>query len=56
MSEPLFNPFDPAFRADPYPFYARLREEAPVYMTPFGFAVLSRRRSSDPRRCRRRNR
>ena len=42
MSEPLFNPFDPAFRADPYPFYARLREEAPVYMTPFGFAVLSR--------------
>jgi cytochrome P450 len=42
MSEPLFNPFNPEFRADPYPFYARLREEAPVYHSPFGFTVLSR--------------
>ena len=24
-AEVLFNPFDPAFRADPYPFYDRLR-------------------------------
>ena len=26
----VFNPLDPAFRADPYPVYARLRREAPV--------------------------
>jgi cytochrome P450 len=42
MTELLFNPFDPAFRADPYPFYDRLRAESPVYPTPFGFTVLSR--------------
>jgi cytochrome P450 len=41
-AELLFNPFDPAFRADPYPFYDRLRREAPVYETPFGAVVLSR--------------
>jgi cytochrome P450 len=39
---PPFNPFDPAFRADPYPFYARLRETEPVHVSPFGFVVLSR--------------
>jgi cytochrome P450 len=39
---PPFNPFDPAFRADPYPFYARLREADPVHVSPFGFVVLSR--------------
>ncbi|MBI5089907.1 MAG: cytochrome P450 [Actinobacteria bacterium] len=37
-----FNPFDPAFRADPYPFYDRLRSSDPVHMTPFGFTVLTR--------------
>ncbi|MGE3588929.1 MAG: cytochrome P450 [Ilumatobacteraceae bacterium] len=37
-----FNPFDPAFRADPYPFYDRLREVEPVHVTPFGFTVLTR--------------
>jgi len=42
VTEPLFNPFDPAFRADPYPFYDRLRELAPAYWTPFGNIVLSR--------------
>ena len=26
-----FNPFDPAFQADPYPFYRRLREADPVH-------------------------
>ena len=41
MNELLFNPFDPAFRADPYPFYSRLREQAPVYASPFG-VVLTR--------------
>ena len=38
----LFNPLDPAFRVDPYSFYARLRAEAPVYQTPVGSWVLSR--------------
>lgn len=42
MSEPIFNPFDPAFRADPYPFYDRLREHEPVHVSPFGFTVLTR--------------
>jgi len=31
----LFDPFDEAFQADPYPAYARLREEAPVYRRVF---------------------
>jgi cytochrome P450 len=39
---PAFNPFDPAFRADPYPAYARLREAQPVHVSPFGFVVVSR--------------
>ena len=26
-----FNPFDPEFRRDPYPTYARLRTEDPVH-------------------------
>ena len=38
----LFNPFDPAFRADPYPFYDTLRATEPVHRTPFGMIVLSR--------------
>jgi unspecific monooxygenase len=37
----LFNPLDPSFRIDPYPVYARLRAEAPVYEA-FGGLVLSR--------------
>ncbi|WP_395710852.1 cytochrome P450 [Reyranella sp.] len=32
-----FNPLDPAFIADPYPYYRRLRETAPVYKTAQGF-------------------
>ncbi len=39
---PVFNPFDPAFRADPYPFYDRLREHDPVHVSPLGFTVLTR--------------
>jgi|SRR5580693_1873967 cytochrome P450 len=31
MSRPLFDLNDPAVIADPYPYYARLRDEAPVY-------------------------
>ena len=40
--ELLFNPLDPAFRTDPYPAYARLRSEAPVYRAPNGTWMLSR--------------
>jgi cytochrome P450 len=42
MSTPAFNPFDPAFRADPYPFYDQLRAHDPVHRSPFGFTVLTR--------------
>ena len=45
VTEPLaFNPFDPAFRVDPYPTYRRLLAEDPVHKTPFGMLVLSRHR------------
>src|SRR5262245_43027452 len=37
-----FNPLDPAFIADPYPFYRRLREAAPVARTPQGFWLITR--------------
>jgi cytochrome P450 len=38
----VFNPLDPAFIADPYPFYRRLRETAPVFKTPLGFWLVTR--------------
>src|SRR4051812_49583109 len=45
VTEPLaFNPFDPAFRVNPYPIYRRLLAEDPVHKTPFGMLVLSRYR------------
>jgi cytochrome P450 len=34
----VFNPFDPAFRVDPYPTYERLLAESPVFETPLGQA------------------
>jgi len=37
-----FNPLDPAFIADPYPFYRLLREAAPVFKTPQGFWLITR--------------
>ena len=37
-----FNPFDPEFKANPYPTYARLRAEDPVHESPLGFLVLTR--------------
>jgi pimeloyl-[acyl-carrier protein] synthase len=37
-----FNPMDPAFVADPYPTYRRLRAEDPVHHSPMGFWVLTR--------------
>jgi cytochrome P450 len=39
-----FNPFDPAFQANPYPYYKRLREESPVHRTPSGIVYISRYR------------
>ncbi|MEY2940082.1 MAG: hypothetical protein RIS58_1069 [Actinomycetota bacterium] len=39
---PVFDPFDPAFRANPYPFYDALRTHDPVHTTPFGMVVLTR--------------
>jgi len=42
MSEILFNPFDPAFRANPYPFYDTLRAQDPVHQTALGMVVLTR--------------
>jgi len=42
-AEPLvFNPFDPAVRADPYPLYRRMREEEPTHRSPLGFYVFTR--------------
>ncbi|TFH13390.1 MAG: cytochrome P450, partial [Acidimicrobiales bacterium] len=41
-AEPVYNPFDPAFRANPYPFYDVLREQAPAYDTGYGLIVLTR--------------
>jgi cytochrome P450 len=42
MAEIQFNPMDPAFVADPYPTYHRLRSEDPVHHSPLGFWVLTR--------------
>jgi cytochrome P450 len=38
---PLFDPFAPGFTDDPYPHYAIMREQAPVYLHPFGFWLLT---------------
>lgn len=40
--ERLWDPFDPAFRADPYPAYDRLRTEAPAWRNPLGTIVVTR--------------
>ncbi len=42
VRERLWDPSDPAFRANPYPFYDRLRIEAPAYKAPGGPLVVSR--------------
>jgi cytochrome P450 len=39
---PLFNPWTPAFIADPYSFYRRLRATDPMHLTPAGIYVASR--------------
>ncbi|MFB9626487.1 cytochrome P450 [Nonomuraea helvata] len=39
----VYNPYDPAVNGDPYPVYARLREQAPIYHNAeLGFWALSR--------------
>ena len=42
LPQPLFDPFAPGFTDDPYPQYATLRAEAPVYQHPLGFWLLTR--------------
>ena len=42
VPSPLFDPFAPGFTDDPYPQYAELRAEAPVYQHPLGFWLLTR--------------
>lgn len=42
VTRAVFDPFDPAFRANPYPFYDALREQDPVHFTPLGTVVLTR--------------
>ena len=42
MADVQFNPMDPAFVADPYPTYHRLRAEDPVHHSPLGFWVMTR--------------
>lgn len=38
-----FQPYDPAFAADPYPVYARLREESPIfYSSALGMTLFTR--------------
>jgi cytochrome P450 len=41
MPPPLFDPFAPGFTDNPYPQYATMREQAPVYQHPFGFWLLT---------------
>jgi cytochrome P450 len=45
---PIFNPFDPVTRADPYPVYRRLREQDPVHRSPLGIWILSRYADIEP--------
>jgi cytochrome P450 len=42
MADVQFHPMDPAFVANPYPTYHRLREQDPVHRSPLGFWVLTR--------------
>lgn len=37
-----WDPVDPAFRADPYPSYRALLEEAPLFESPYGLLIVSR--------------
>jgi len=39
---PSWNPFDPDFMVDPYPTYARLRDEEPLHRNALGILIVSR--------------
>lgn len=39
---PVLDPTDPAYRADPYPFYRALRERDPVHFHPLGAWLVTR--------------
>ncbi len=39
---PLFDPSQPEFHADPYPFYHRLRSEDPVHQSALGYWIVTR--------------
>ena len=41
LPPPLFDPFASGFTDDPYPQYAVMRAQAPVYQHPFGFWLLT---------------
>src|SRR5215467_9748198 len=41
LPPPLFDPFAPGFTDDPYPQYAVMRAQAPVYEHPFGFWLFT---------------
>ena len=46
-----YDPYDPEINADPYPTFARLRDEAPVYLNErYGFWALSRHADVEQRR------
>ncbi len=38
----IFNPMDPAFIRNPYPFYRMLREREPLHRSPLGFVIATR--------------
>jgi cytochrome P450 len=38
----MWDPIDPGFRADPYPAYRTLLEQAPLFESPYGLLVVSR--------------
>jgi len=40
VEQPVFNPFDPEFQANPYPRFAELRASDPVHETPIGLWML----------------
>src|SRR5690348_11466273 len=42
VEQPVFNPFDPEFAANPYPTLAIFRENEPVHDSPIGTWMLFR--------------
>lgn len=42
MNDNTFDPFDDSFRSNPYVCYERLRREAPIHLTKFGFWLVTR--------------